>query len=218
MWQAVRIAGLMPAMLLLVSGCATKGWVQDLMGKRVVEVDQRFAKVEGRMGEEAQRVEGMGFRVQTLEGSVGEVRGVAFGARERADGAFARADEVNSRLTRLWSNRHARTLVDTLEVQFGFDRWDLDDGAQTALVSLVKELKESPKLGVELEGYTDPAGPAEYNVQLSQRRAEAVRRFLVEKGVDLPRIHSVGLGPLLERGMAEDKKRRVTVKLTAPAE
>jgi outer membrane protein OmpA-like peptidoglycan-associated protein len=77
----------------------------------------------------------------------------------------------------------------------------------------VKELKGNEKLAVELEGYTDPIGNAEYNVQLSQHRVEAVRRFLVTQGVEQLRILSIGLGPLLDPATPNEKKRRVTVKL-----
>lgn len=222
MRQAIRIGILMPALLVLVSGCATKDWVRDLLGTKEADIDQRVVRVEGRVSE---RVEGMGFRVQSLETSVGEVGQVAQTARARseeafgrADGAFARAEEVDKRLTRLWNNRHARDHVETLQVQFAFDQWDLSDGAQTALLSLVKELRENPKLIVDLEGYTDSVGPREYNVQLSQRRVEAVRRYLVDKGVEMPRIHWIGLGQLPDRGTQEDqaKNRRVTLKMMIP--
>lgn len=215
MRQVIRIGVLMPALTILVSGCATKDWVRELLGKKEAEIDQRVT----------QRVEGMGFRVQSLETSVGEVGQMAQSARARsdeafgrADAAFARAEEVGSRLTRLWGNRHARELVETLHVQFGFDRWELNDSAQTALLSLARELRENPKLSVDLEGYTDSVGPQDYNVQLSHRRVEAVRRYLVEKGVDLPRIHWIGRGQLPDRGTPEEqaKNRRVTVKLMLP--
>jgi len=228
MGNLVRMGILFPAVLILTVGCATKGWVQEILGAKEAQTDQRFVRLEGRVGEEAQRlgrvevrvgeeaqrVEGMGFQVKALESSVGQVGEVAKGARERADTAMSRADEVNSRLTRLWANRFARTPAESFEVLFGFDRWDLSDAAQTSLVTLVNELKENNKVAVELMGYTDPTGAREYNIQLSQRRVEAVRRFLAENGVDLWRIHSVGLGPILDLEIPKEKKRRVTLKLT----
>lgn len=223
---------LVPALLLVVSGCATRDWVREFVAPKEVDLTQRIAKVEGKVGEEtlridqrldttdgrvtegAQRIEGMGGRMNTLETSLGDVREVAKVARERADTGVSKADEANNRLTRLWENRNKRSLVETLEVQFGFDRWNLSDRDQTSLVGLVKELKANDKLAVELEGYTDQVGDAEYNVQLSQRRVEAVRRFLVKQGVEQPRIHAVGLGPILDPSTPKEKKRRVTVKLT----
>ena len=110
-------------------------------------------------------------------------------------------------------NRHNATTWTPLNVQFGFDRSDLDDGAQTALLGLVKELQANPNLTVELVGYTDTKGAREYNYNLSQRRVDAVRRFLVEKGVQTSRIQAVGLGPLGDRGVPEAQKRRVSARL-----
>src|SRR5262249_11228703 len=135
-------------------------------------------------------------------------------ARTRADSAYSRADEVNDRLSRLWTSRHKRQLVETVNVQFGFDKWDLSDGAQTALTAIVKDLKTNPNLTVDLEGYTDPVGAQAYNIGLSQRRVEAVRRYLIEQGTEMPRINSVGLGPLNGKsGEDHAKQRRVTVRL-----
>ncbi len=222
MEKVVRFRVLAPATLLLVAGCASQDWVRDFWGQKEGEIGQRFDRVEGRVSEQAQRVDGVQERVQSLDASVQEVGAVAKGAQGqaeaamgRANAAFTRADEVDGRLTRLWANRRARGVAETTHVQFGFDRWELDDRAQTALQSLVKELRGNPKLTVDLQGYTDSTGKPDYNVRLSQRRVEAVRRYLVEQGVDLPRIHSIGLGPLPDNGKREEraKNRRVTLTL-----
>ena len=196
MRRMVTGAILLPAAALLATSCASKDWVQDLVGKKEVEFDQR-------LGEQAQRVDG---RFKSVETGLGETGEVARGAR-------ARADDVDQRLSRLWSNRTKRDLVETLEVRFGFDKWSLTDAAQTSLASLVKELQANERLTVDLQGYADPRGSYDYNVGLSQRRVEAVRRFLIEQGVELPRINLVGLGPIMERGQADAQKRRVTVRL-----
>jgi outer membrane protein OmpA-like peptidoglycan-associated protein len=228
-----RIVVVPAAVLLLASGCATKNFVRELVGKSEAEIDQRVGKVnervvtvEGRLGEESQRVtkvEGQlgetNQRVAGVETKVGEVGEQAKAAQTKADAAFGRADEVDSRLTRLWTNRNKRQLVETLHVQFGFDKADLTDGAQTALATIMKELRANPALTVELEGFTDPTGPKNYNVTLSQRRVETVRRYLIEQGAELPRIHSVGLGPLPGgKGDEVAKQRRVTLKLMIAAE
>jgi outer membrane protein OmpA-like peptidoglycan-associated protein len=229
--------GLMvPALLVVVAGCATRGWVREQMSQQGTEFDQRLGsvdsraaaetkRIDGTVNEQAQRIEGMGFRMQTVEKQVGEVgeatktaQGRADAAYGRADSAFNRADEVDGRLTRLWSNRNQRTLVDAVNVHFGFNRADLSDAAQTALLTVVKELKENPNLTVELQGFTDSSGPKDYNIQLSQRRVEAVRRYLIEQGADMPRINSVGLGPITEKSTEAAKNRRVTVRLMVATE
>ncbi|MGH7332263.1 MAG: OmpA family protein, partial [Candidatus Rokuibacteriota bacterium] len=71
---------------------------------------------------------------------------------------------------------------------------------------------------VELHGYTDPRGTERYNLELSRRRVEAVRRYLVQRGVELPRINSIGLGPIVDQGVAPATKRRVTVRMMLQAD
>ena len=206
MLQMARIGLLLPAVLMVVSGCATRDWVHDLMGKKEVVIGERM--------------DGLGNQIKTIDTSLGETTQLARGAGERADGAMSKADGamakaggVDGRLTRLWSNRYNQKAVDTVEVYFGFDQADLSDGAETVLLGVVKELEASPTLVVKLGGFTDPKGTKSYNYTLAQRRVEAVRRFLVDKGVPLSRVQAIGMGPLDDRGTPDEKKRRVTVTL-----
>lgn len=200
-----------PAMVLLASGCATKDWVKNLVGQKEAEIDQR---VGTRVGAVENQVGQQGEKVTAIEGELGTVKTSAGTAQTRADAAYGRAGEVDERLTRLWTGRHKRQLVDTIHVQFGFDKWDLSDGAQTALSQVVKDLKTNPNLTVDLEGYTDPVGKQAYNIGLSQRRVESVRRYLIEQGTEMPRVNSVGLGPLNGKSTeAHAQQRRVTVRL-----
>ena len=206
MLQMTRIAVLLPAMLMTVSGCATRDWVRDLMGKKEAEIG-------GRM-------DGLGNQIKTTEANLGETTKLARSAGERADGALSKADGamekaggVDSRLTRIWSNRYNQKAVDTVEIYFGFDQAELSDGAQTALIGVVKELEANQTLVVKLGGFTDPKGTKSYNYALAQRRVEAVRRYLADKGVQLSRVQAIGMGPLDDRGTPNEKKRRVTVTL-----
>ena len=206
MIRGTRIALLLPAVLVVVSGCATKDWVRDLMGKKEVEIggrmdglDNQIKATEANLGETTQ-----------LARSAGET---ARGAGERADAAMNKAGGVDGRLTRMWTNRYNQKAVDTVDIYFAFDKANLSDGAQTALVGVVKELQASPTLVVRLGGFTDSKGGRDYNYGLAQRRVEAVRRFLAEKGVELSRVQAIGMGPLDDRSIPEEKKRRVTVTL-----
>lgn len=218
MVHVTRTAVLLPALFMVVSGCATRDWVRDLMGKKEVEIGERM--------------DGLGNQIKTTDANLDETTKLARGAGERADGALTKADGaltkadgamvkaggVDSRLTRIWSSRYNQKTVDTVEVYFGFDQADLSDGAQTALLGVVKELEASPTLVVKLGGFTDPKGTKSYNYTLAQRRVEAVRRFLADKGVQLSRVQAIGMGPLDDRGTPDDKKRRVTVTLMTDAE
>lgn len=213
MRKVMKIGVLLPVAVLLVSGCATKGFVRDMFAKKDVEVDQRFVKVEGQVEGVNTEVKGVTTQVKSLEGAVADARNRADGAMTKADAAMTKAEGVDTRLTRLWSSRYNQKTADTLEVYFGFDKAELTDGAQTALLGVIKELQGNPTLVVELGGYTDPKGTVDYNYGLSQRRVEAVRRFLVEKGIPLSRVQAVGLGPITAKETPDEKKRRVTVKM-----
>jgi outer membrane protein OmpA-like peptidoglycan-associated protein len=195
----------------LTTGCATKKWVREVVGQqdqKIARADAEAREQSARIVEHADRIAGLNTKVQGIERSVGDVS-------DRANTALTKAEETDKRLTRLWSQRHTRQQVETVSVHFGFDRWDLDDGAETALRSIIQELQKNPRLTVDLQGYTDPAGTTNYNVGLSQRRVEAVRRYLVKQGVELPRIQAVGLGPIFDRDSKEAaaKRRRVSVNL-----
>ena len=211
MVHVTRTAVLLPAVFMVVSGCATRDWVRDLVGKKEVEIGERM--------------DGLGNQIKTTDTNLGETTRLARGAGERADGAISKADGamakaggVDSRLTRIWSNRYNQKAVDTVEVYFGFNQADLSDGAQTALLGVLKELEANPTLVVKLGGFTDPKGAKDYNYALAQRRAEAVRRFLADKGVQLSRVQAIGMGPLDDRGTPDEKKRRVTVTLMTDSE
>jgi outer membrane protein OmpA-like peptidoglycan-associated protein len=195
----------------LTTGCATKKWVREIVGQqdqKIARTDAEAREQSARIVEHADRIAGLNTKVQGIERSVGDVS-------DRANTALTKAEETDKRLTRLWSQRHTRQQVETVSVHFGFDRWDLDDGAETALRSIIQELQKNPRLTVDLQGYTDPVGTTNYNVGLSQRRVEAVRRYLVKQGVELPRIQAVGLGPIFDRDSKEAaaKRRRVSVNL-----
>ena len=244
---AILVAGL----TLIATGCATKKFVREEVGKSEAKLGADVGRVEGDLSQEKQKTvvltDQMGqtkTQVQQVDARATEATNLARTAQGRADEgvtkagqaqaradeahasagqANAKADETSARLTRLWSNRHKRVPGESVAILFRFDRADLDDRGQTALLELSKQLQENPNLAVELEGYTDSVGDGSYNVQLSQRRAEAVRRFLVEKGIEIHRIHSIGLGDIKPSAdnktpKGREQNRRVMVRTFAPAE
>jgi OOP family OmpA-OmpF porin len=198
--------------------------------QKATEAGTKADEAGTRAGQAIARAEDATGKATQAAGRADEAAGRAEQATQRADEAagkagqaLAKADETDTRLTRLWPKRNQRSLVETVTITFGFDKWELDDRAQTALLELVKQMQANANLIADLEGYTDNTGPGPYNVQLSQRRAEAVRRFLVEKGVDVHRIQSIGLGnarPVADNKTRQgrDQNRRVAVKLFAPTD
>jgi outer membrane protein OmpA-like peptidoglycan-associated protein len=238
------LAILVASLSLMTVGCATKKFVREEISKSEAKTGSDIGRVDTALTEEKTRTATMNdqlgqtkIAVQQADTKAGEATTLAKTAQDRADEgvaqagkaqtradeAMTKADETSARLTRLWANRNKRVPGDTVAILFKFDKADLDDRGQTALLDVTKQLQENPNLVVELEGYTDSQGASDYNVQLSQRRSETVRRFLVEKGIELHRIHSIGLGdirPSADNNTAKgrEQNRRVMVKLFAPSE
>jgi outer membrane protein OmpA-like peptidoglycan-associated protein len=79
-------------------------------------------------------------------------------------------------------------------VFFEFDRADIKPESEVELLEVVRLLQAHPKWKVEVQGHTDSVGTAMYNQQLSQRRAEAVRQFLIARGIKPERIRARGYG------------------------
>ena len=77
---------------------------------------------------------------------------------------------------------------------FAFDSATLTAKDKKALDGVAKRLKADKKVTVTANGYADSTGPASYNVYLSQKRAAAVKSYLVEKGVAADRIAIKGYG------------------------
>jgi outer membrane protein OmpA-like peptidoglycan-associated protein/tetratricopeptide (TPR) repeat protein len=79
-------------------------------------------------------------------------------------------------------------------VFFEFDRADIKPESEVELLEVVRLLQAHPKWKVEVQGHTDSVGTAMYNQQLSHRRAEAVRQFLLQRGIKAERIQARGYG------------------------
>ena len=84
-----------------------------------------------------------------------------------------------------------RVLADVL---FDLDRATLRPDGLKTLAAAVKAMSDLPTMRLQIEGYASPEGSAEYNKALSQRRAVAVRDYLVKQGVDPKRLDVVAYG------------------------
>lgn len=77
---------------------------------------------------------------------------------------------------------------------YAFDKWNIRPSAYSALDGVVSLLKCYPLLHVEIRSYTDRRGSDEYNMWLSQQRANNVVKYIVKQGVDTARIKARGYG------------------------
>ena len=88
-------------------------------------------------------------------------------------------------------------------VRFAFDRADLDSQARSTLETVAGCLKSAKATHVVAEGYCDERGTTEYNLHLGERRAEAVRKYLVNMGLDPKSVKTISYGK--ERPLCTEK-------------
>src|SRR3954462_14196290 len=100
------------------------------------------------------------------------------------------------------------------DVYFDFDRYSLRPEATRVLDEAIAALRENATLRVEIEGHTCSIGTAEYNLALGDRRANAVKEYLVSRGVTADRLRTVSYG---EERTKYDNSREETRRLNRRA-
>lgn len=138
----------------------------------------------------------------------------------RREEAEKRAAQAAADLARFATvKQEPRGMVITLSgsVLFTSAKWGLSPGAQLKLNEVASALtKEDPVSKILVEGHTDSQGAAAYNQDLSQHRAQAVRDYLVTRGIASDRISAQGFGStrsIADNGSAEGRanNRRVEI-------
>jgi outer membrane protein OmpA-like peptidoglycan-associated protein len=217
---AVLVAGSLP----FTVGCATKKYVRNETTpiiNNVNELDDQTAK-------NTRDIKDVDNRAQQ---GIAQVNNKATAADQKAQSAGTAADQANNNATQA-SNR-VTSLAGTVEnldnyktvgnttVLFGFDKAQLTRKDKQQLDQFAAQLQNQRHYIVQVEGYTDSTGPADYNYQLSQRRADAVIQYLASKyNVPAHKIFLIGLGkdnPVAKNTTAQGRaqNRRVDVRLMA---
>lgn len=114
---------------------------------------------------------------------------------------------------------------ETLEemIFFDYDRSEIRQDAETVLRRKVEILRASPAVDLRIEGHADERGSTEYNLALGQRRAESVRQFFLDFGLDQNRFTTTSYGeerPLVNEHneAAWARNRRAEFVITAGAD
>lgn len=116
-------------------------------------------------------------------------------ARREADLAMQQANTLRQQLENLQLRQTESGVVVTLgDVLFETGQAELLGNSHSSLVEVVDLLQSEPDKKIRIEGHTDSVGGAAANLELSQRRADAVREALVALGLEPQRVVSVGLG------------------------
>ena len=119
------------------------------------------------------------------------------------------SDTVNIQVTRPPAKTYAFE-----DVYFDFDRYSLRPEATRVLDEAIVAMRDNTTLRLEIEGHTCSIGTAEYNLALGDRRANAVKDYLVSRGVSTDRLHTVSYG---EERPKYDNSREETRRLNRRA-
>jgi OOP family OmpA-OmpF porin len=135
------------------------------------------------------------------------------------DGVVDRLDKCPNTPKGVKVDANGCGLTLTLEVQFDNNSATLRPESETYLDQVAAKLAELATVTGVIEGHTDSNGSAEYNQDLSERRAKSVREYLVSKGVAGSRLTAQGFGetqPLADNTTAEGRaqNRRVVLRRT----
>jgi outer membrane protein OmpA-like peptidoglycan-associated protein len=103
------------------------------------------------------------------------------------------------------------------EIHFGFNSAEILPGSEIVLNQIARLLQDNPKLELIIEGHTDNVGGATFNLELSRKRAEAVKRWLVDrKGISEVRLTTAGYGlsrPIADNGTEQGRAQNRRVEL-----
>lgn len=229
------------ALTLLGPACATKKFVRqtvDPTNQKVSELDKRAAdnaKAIESLDDSTKRdtsrldenIKGVDSRASEADRKASEGITKAGQAAEKADSARTVAENSlnkTGQLERAFENLDNYRLASTKTLYFGFNKSSLDDASKSDLDAVAQSLGSYKRFVVEVQGFTDSVGAADYNYSLSEKRATTVVRYLtLQHKVPAYRVHTIGLGkdvPVEAANTREARKlsRRVEVRVWIPTE
>jgi outer membrane protein OmpA-like peptidoglycan-associated protein len=231
------------ALSLLGTGCATKKYV----AKTMAPVEQRVSTTEGKNTEQDQKLAQQGQQLEGVDRDLSRTKerladtdarttaaaesarqandaakqadSHAQGAQQAAEGAKTFAQQGIDNLSRNVQGMLKLKELKTGTVLFKFNARKLDDKAKADLDDIAKAVDGMDRYVVEIQGYTDKTGDANYNETLSQERAEAVARYLASHNIPLRSINVLGTGVAEgDQKTREDRAqaRKVDVRVYVP--
>ncbi len=217
---------------LLGGGCATKKYVQQTAAPIQTKVDQ----VADQANKQGTDIDAAKKDIERQDTGINAAKERAMSAENKAGEAQAAADKADQDAMQAQNTSNQNTqAIDSLNtalgnlddykleaetvVQFGFNKDVLTPEAKEQLDQFVSAHSNAKRYYIALEGFTDKTGPAQYNDDLSRRRADRVMAYLImQHEVPVYRIQEIGLGkekPADEghNREARAKNRRVEVRL-----
>ena len=204
----------------VTSGCATRKFVRTTVDAKTSEV---AARLDSRIDEDGNKIEGNTNQIQelgsvtrdhtgkiaTLDNNVQQVDAKTQQAMNIGQGAQNTADKAVGEVSTLdqkFQNRNNYQTLSEERVLFPFNSAKIEDNYKQVLDGVAERIQANPDAILVMEGRTDATGDDLYNIQLGEKRAETVLRYLVvEKGVSIQRIYKMSFGE--EKPLASNNTR-----------
>lgn len=192
------------------------GFLAKEKEKLILEARQREAEKHARDAKAARE------EAFIMKSKAEQLKAEAEAKAREAQEALAKAAQLESELEALKAVKTDRGMVLTLgDVLFATGKADLAPGAKQTIDHLAAFLAKYPERKVRIEGHTDSVGSDEYNLTLSDRRAQAVKLALLERGIAFGRIATMGYGktrPIADNSTegGRQKNRRVEIIIMNP--
>lgn len=230
---------------ILASGCATKKHVRNT----IAPLEHRVGKNESKLASHDKAIEELSTGVSraderamgaqntadravkdaaaanalaaSAQDSAADAGRRAGEARQLAENGIARANAVDARLEAALANLENYSEISAASVLFPLNSAELSAEARARIDAAVKAAAGKKHFVIEVRGFTDKTGDKDYNLALSQKRADAVVRYLTTAhNIPLRRIYRIGNGeesPAADNRTREGRKlnRRVEVKVLA---
>lgn len=234
------------AVSLLGTGCATKKYV----AKQIAPVETRVTGTEGKNVEQDKQIATQGGEIQEMDRDLSRTKEkladvdnkatqagqaakaadqkadgaqqAANGAQQTATNARTFAEQGLDRLGRTVDSMNKFTMAKSETVLFQVSKDQLTTDAKQQLDDLAKQAASLDRYVIEIQGFTDKTGSPQFNETLSERRAEAVARYLaIEYKIPVRNLTMLGEGyatPVADDKTRDGRKqnRRVEVKLWVP--
>ena len=231
-WRSATVIGMAVVLAGVSSGCvATRRFTRTRVDEKAQELSARIDttdqklesstnQINNQLGAHTGQIEELGSvtrdhtgKIVSLDSNIQQVdqksqqgiqqaMTVGQGAQSTADNAVTQVSSLGQK----FENRNNYVVMSEETIKFKFNSDTLDESYLSMLDQLAQRIKESPDAIVVMEGRTDPTGDAAYNIQLGERRLEAVLRHLVVKqDVPMHKVYQMSFGE--DKQLNENKTR-----------